>query len=809
MAEIQDTLTEAEGLIAAAQPNPAETLMRSLLAGLAEEDLLAWQIDLQRTIDRFLPKRRRALTAELERLLGHELEPESEQPESSPDRPRAPGPDSEHLAEMLRWDLADLSERHIFQWATYYRESLASYFDQYLELAQQSGQNAAEALAPLREAIAAHATEIFTKGFRHITDRDRAFATEIDRIAMQKSASGLQSFLDLPIEFCTTRGRVHSRRTLALRQACSSMVLGILSGYAEARFGEQSGGDALPRVPRSWAHTLPFLTAPDLARVVERLASGSIRDGIADAVSPLVAAIDDLSAPSHGYAPLPALAQFLWNDRRLDVALYPPPYSADPRNLEVQCFLDSTRIHQSHLREALHRNVSALVAPLKSDLQQHVAEDAQLRQIVALSGPDSGDRVRDDVISALEVAIYHQSSPRLASEPLRFNFARQFPLHNPHLTRYFHVYRASVRDLMKAFEARNGVRLWCSIRRSGKTTACLDLGETAGRSAVLIQTCAATDQIPDGTCLYDAVSAALGSGAQLGKSFFADAVKSCALGRADSFDRFVLVLDEYERLFGHLHAVAMASPEIRYTVVQPLLDQMVAFTRSNLLVLLGQQPNAHYILMDQNQLSAYVEQDPFPLFGLADGRAGGEFSELIEKVLTDRASFDAGFIQALYEETAGHPFLTVNLLIEFVEWLIYRERPANSLSLSIADYEEFAAERLTRERIATSPEYRFFREAIADATSAHGRERTPWLHAVYVCMRELARSAPAGAMRCTHAEFDQIVARTGLGDAGTDGSILLSTASQANFLAHDEKSVWPKVRLLARIAGATGGRVVA
>jgi hypothetical protein len=411
-------------------------------------------------------------------------------------------------------------------------------------------------------------------------------------------------------------------------------------------------------------------------------------------------------------------------------------------------------------------------------------------------------------VSALEVAIYHQSSPGVAAEPLRFNFARQFPLHNPHLTRYFHVYRESVRGLMQTFERRNGVRLWCSIRRSGKTTACLDLGDTAGSSAVLIQTCAATDQIPDGTRMYEAVSAALASGAPIGRSFLADLVESCTLGRANSFNRFVVVLDEYERLFDHLHATAIASPQTRYTVVQPLLDQMVAFAGSNLLVLLGQQPNAHYILMDQNQLSAYVEQDPFPLFGLVDGQVGGEFSELVEKVLTDRASVDAAFVQAVYEETAGHPFLTVNLLIDLVQWLIDKKRPVSALSLSEPDYAEFAAERFTRRHIATSPEYGYFRGVIEDATSVSGRDRTPWLHAVYVCMRELARSGSPGRMRCTHAEFEEIVARAGVGDAGVGGSMLLATASQANFLEHDETHVWPKVQLLGRIAAATGGRVV-
>src|SRR5204863_4372926 len=115
-----------------------------------------------------------------------------------------------------------------------------------------------------------------------------------------------------------------------------------------------------------------------------------------------------------------------------------------------------------------------------------------------------------------------------------------------------------------------------------------------------------------------------------------------------------------ETLFGRLKSAVAREPDLRYTVAQPLLNQMVSFTRENLLVFLGQQPNAHFILMDQNQLSAYVQQDSFPLFQHEDGTMQGELAELVRKVLTERVSVDPSFVDGVHSETAGHPFLAVN-----------------------------------------------------------------------------------------------------------------------------------------------------
>ena len=154
------------------------------------------------------------------------------------------------------------------------------------------------------------------------------------------------------------------------------------------------------------------------------------------------------------------------------------------------------------------------------------------------------------------------------------------------------------------------------------------------------------------------------------------------------------MLDEYETLFGRLNSAVMREPDLRYTVAQPLLNQMVTFTRDNRLVLLGQQPNAHFILMDQNQLSPYVEQDAFPLFEHDEGTTDGELAELVRKVLTERVHVEPEFLDGVVEETAGHPFLTVNMLVELGDWLIETERSVSSLTLDARDFERFRRQKL-------------------------------------------------------------------------------------------------------------------
>lgn len=805
MAKIDQFLAEIERLVESVKLQEAEERLASLIRTMGDDELKAWDADLRVTIDRFLPKRRRNLL----RALNERVHPENPRPalllRAKPEPEPVVALDVDSLQIEFQDELSDLSKRHIYQWSTFYRDSLSVYFERFLAAAR-TDETRSKVLNALREPLASHSEEIFNKGLRY-----RASKREPEAHVVAMTVNGLQRFLDLPIEFFSAKDtRVGIADARVLRSVSSAMLGAILDGFSRCKYGHLAGRAILPQQPGSWAHSLAFLTDADLAPLIDLIEPGEFRDGVTRAVRPLVQAFDDLSTKVGDYAPLTALAQFNPDSRRLNASIQPPPFAAEPQLIEILCYLDAAFVPRTDLYEAVNRNVGVVVASLRPDLRALVDGSERLKDIIVpVADDESGvGAVRQRVLSRLEFAIYSRRSPRMGAQPLQYNFAREFPLHNPFLTRYFHVYRSSVRELLRTFERRNGVRLWCSVRRSGKTTACMDLGSTTGSSVIVPQTCETTGQIPGGSLFYDSVCNALSEGRQLRTSYFQEIVQEAARERRSTEDRVVFVLDEYETLFGRLKSAVDREPDLRYTVAQPLLNQMVAFTRENLLVFLGQQPNAHFILMDQNQLSPYVEQDSFPLFQHDQVGVRGELAELIRKVLTEQVSVDRSFVEGIYLETAGHPFLTVNLLIEFVEWLIERERPVSSLQLNGGDLEKFTKDKLRPKHVSLSPEYRFFREAIGEALSTEARKTTPWLHAVYSCIRGVVRASPETFM-CTRADFEELVDRADLEAIGMGADLLLATGSQANFLAYDDEHVWPKIRLLSRLAAVTRGRVAA
>jgi hypothetical protein len=415
--------------------------------------------------------------------------------------------------------------------------------------------------------------------------------------------------------------------------------------------------------------------------------------------------------------------------------------------------------------------------------------------------------VREDaqqIYHNLALAIFDRRRKTLASDPLTFNFARDFPLFYPVLSKFFHVYRTSVRDLLRTIERRNGIRLWCSVRRSGKTVSCFDLGDSTGPSTVVSQTSAAIHPLPNATLFKDLVDAALSGESDLGKSFFIDTVKQCAPASPSETARYVFVLDEYERLFGKLASVAVARSDLEHRVVLPLLDQMVSFARDNLLIFMGQQPDAHYILMAQNQLSAYVQQDSFPLF-MHLGRSG-EFAELLRKVFRQVADFDTSFADLVFSETAGHPFLTVKLLVSFVDHLIDEGRRLGELSFHGDDFKQFVAVNLRPDRLGLSPEYDFFHKAISEAISPMGREKDPWLHVVYRSLQRLAQVSPR-TLRISRSDFRLLCEELRTHELGFTADRIISTATQSNFLDWTQDEVRIKIPLLGRLAAISRERV--
>lgn len=788
-----------------------------LMNQMGSDALSEWRPDLDRIISKFYKKRRKDL--ELCLADGIEAKPGSESLANIPNKVEdaalaAAQPEmtvSAHLIDAFRSDLEDLQQHHIFQWSTFYRDCFEKRFDQLLESANLAPEGSAAEVSTL---LSEHTVSVFSQGYEY------ACGTLGRDLAIRKSLAGLAQFLALQLEFYSERTTLASDRQSAtgLRTLFSAATSGILSGYSEVGFGWQSGAAILPRYQRLWVHYLAFLTPGDARRVAECIESDTLRESLGTTVIPLLETLQKFfhrESYAEDYWPLPTIGHFAWNQRRLDISIRPPRSAAAQRLLLLCAFLEEAFVSIEDIEESLSRNTVLVIAPLKPDVSKFVDERERLESIVvravrtaggAGSTPQAVSRTTvNQAYRVLDDTLYKLRSKLKSNSPITYNFAREFPLHHPELTSHYRVPRSSVRDLLRTFERRNGVRLWCSVRRSGKTMACLNMETTSGESKTIPQTCGVAANNPsaeDANAFYQGVRNAIESDRMISKTFVNDLVAACA--QTDISDRRgVLIIDEYETLFGLLKYAVLGNEGARYRTVQPILDQLVEFSKENLLVFLGQQPNAHYILMDQNQLAPYVTQDSFPLFEHVSGAATGEFKELVNKILADRIECAAGFLDRLFDETAGHPFLTANVLVEFVDWLIEQQRPQHGMQVRENDFLEFSQNRLGPNRILLSKEYEFFRQAASSALSAQGHHDNPWLYSVYWVVRLLADENP-GSQSVARNDFKELVQRVPIpdGNNGVDSSEILRTAAHSNFLAYDDYKVRVKVRTLGRIASA-------
>ena len=787
-------LREIERELRQGHAEQPEKMLLELMRDMRKETLSEWRPTLEPVIDRFQPKRRRLLREALDaRIRGRPAEVR-EPTANSVYEASPPVEETDNEAEF-REELGELSRTHIFQWATSYRDCLFRHFDQYLSRMETEADASAE--AAVRRCLAEHSHEVFAKGYGH--ERDTKDTTH--SAAVQKSVGGLVRFLDLPLDYYATRAANTYRQqpVLALRALFSAACLGILEGYAAVPFGQERGDSLLPTFSPRWGHNLAFLTPTAAKGVAELVKPGPLTEGIARSVIPLLASIDRLiNKRREDYFPLPLSSRFSWRGRFLEVGLRAPHFASSRPLMEARAYLDAEHAFSHALTEDRARNVALVVAPLKPDVRAFVRDrEALSGMVVDADGADSR-AVADMAEQVWGRTIYDLRSKR-TGQAISHNIARDFPLDTPNPMPFYRVQRTSVRDLLRTFDRTNGIRLWCSVRRSGKTTACFGLDYTAADSVIVSQTCG-TGPTDNARVFYDNVCAAAASGSLLGADFVEAGVAECSPVAADG-RRKVLIVDEYETLFAFLRAAAEQNTYVRYTVVQPLLNQLVEFARDNLLVLLGQQPDAHFILMDQNQLAPYVRQDPFPLFEHDGGTRAGEFGELVRRILTERIDFDPSFLGALHRETAGHPFLTVNVLCGLVDWLIEQKRPYRGLELREADFTGFLRAKLTNSQMAISRDYNFFRETIKQAMSETGYHNNTWLFTVYWVLREISRREPE-ELSIPRDRLPDLMTRIPASGPLPDPWEILQTATQANFLQYHEEDISVKIRTLGRLAAA-------
>ena len=804
MPKIEDHLAKIQAQMARNEREEPRRALEELIVQMSLQMLDEWDSDIMKLVNQFHHKKRRDLLRVVDRKRQGATQlppvPHGDSAATSPP-PLQPVEEKSNLSIAFDMALDDLAERHIFQWSTFYRECLDVHLSQFL--AEVPNMPSAHQYSTLSDPLSRHSQNIFARGYTYARSNGHSHDD-----AIQKSIGGLSRFLRLPLDYYSARWSSASdyESSHALRLLASGTLSGIVGGYCDASFGTTKGGAVLAQVPHRWMHCLAFLTPTHAESVVARIASGPLNKGVMTSVIPLLDALKVFFDRRHDdYFPIPVVGQYMGSQRRLDISIRPPRYAGSQRLVEVRAFLDRALVSTESLSDAARRQVAVVLAPLRPDLQKFVKEHVELETIV-VPATTTRAAVADRAAKALDQSLFALRGRPSKVSRITYNFAREFPLHNPGRAKFFHVDRTSVRDLLRTFERRNGVRLWCSVRRSGKTTACFDLESTTDDSVIVGQTCGAT-QSEGSTRFYDRVAEALDSGRMLQKTFLSDVIAECA--PVDLQDRrLVLVIDEYETLFGLLQTAVEDAQKLRYTVVQPILNQLRSFADENLLVFLGQQPNAHFILMDQNQLAPYVEQDAFPLFEHVVGTTKGEFADLVHRILGGHIDCGSGFMDVLFQETSGHPYLTATVLIEFVEWLI-EERRSQKRKIVERDFVEFLRERLCVERIQLSPEYDFFRKAAADAMSQRGYETNRWLFTAYWALRTLATGEQT-AFQVERAAFGTVMRRipVPVGEAEPDAADVLRSASLANFLAYDERWVSVKVRTLGRIAAAVQPSVV-
>ncbi|MYB36349.1 MAG: hypothetical protein F4Y26_02945 [Gammaproteobacteria bacterium] len=808
---VHDNLRRIESEIAkGARTQPAERL-KKLIEQIGPTELDAWKGDFESVIRSFEPPRQGGKAARRHRELVQSFEAAmvggAERPGPSVQDAREGYAISGRANDLddLRRDLKDLAAHHLFQWQSHYRPCLEHHLARVIHQAQVEFPHgfAREAFI---EMLGEHVQTTFGSGYDHA--RARRDGGKIDHdAAVRKSLGGLSSLLRIPLDFYALResNTVTHRHSSCLRSVMSAAVVAVLTGFANAEFGEVTGAHVLDESKGRWATYLAFLTPVDARHLCRKLANAEIAETIRVALLPLLEGIELFYGTNQrSFFPLPTEGAYRTAPARLDVFVRTPPDTPTRRCMATAYFeypslQDLEASHRlgvalivSALRPDVHRAaqrrdyLDKILVPVTADTDNHGL--AASRRSDA-SGQDAF-RIWDDALSAL------QSRWRGAS-PITYNFARDFPLRKPSEARHFHVERTSVRDLLRASARdRQGILLWCSVRRSGKTTACRDLTVGTDDASVILQTCGAATDIA-GSTFYRDFRGALGaakSGEVIADDFVVASIGRCPSGGVADAARQVLILDEYEKLFRHF-TVYEDDQRTRMLVLEPFLDQLVEFAAENLLVLLGQQPDAHFVLMDQNQLAPYVRQEAFPLFEHRQGTTSGEFADLIGKVFGGRIDFAADFADALYGEVAGHPWLTVNALVEFVEWLIAKERNLRE-RVSGTDFGKFVDERIAGAEISLREEFAFFRDYASRNMSATGYRSNPWIYTVYCILHGIGTSS------VTVDEFKRLVDRVPRprGQRLPAWDAVLQQATLANFLFHDGENVAARIPLLGRIA---------
>lgn len=712
--------------------------------------------------------------------------------------PPSPMERADRLSTRVAGMLRNLAEKHIFKWTPNYRDRLRFIFSTALTELPESGQLEPEVDA-IGKQFALHSEEIFSRGYKF--QISRGLSPDVAEI---KSISGLQSFLDLVLSiYLEYRQQVSSAKEAnVLWSVASAAISSLVRGYGAVQFDGGTGWSHLGKNLRSWVPPLGFCRGSELQPFFDDFPAAERSEDLRLVLCATALAAERMAHQFHGDAILlPRQSRMsIQEPIRLDITFSSKRKSIN-RDLIIICFW-SGEITSHAIRAAQSMCAAAIVGKL--DHGEHKSERAE--GVVDASELPSDQQH----IHHLSELIYAELEERGLSEEtnsdpavISHNFARDFPLDDPDFRRQFMVERHSVKSLLQDFDGSVGIHLWCSVRRSGKTTAALELADISGQSVVVAQTMDRVPRQPIQNIFSRKLRETFEANQGLSDDFFVEVVRECTLASTATDTkgrRIVFIIDEYESLFALINAYVHRDSDLKVLVALPLLSQMVDFATRNLLIFMGQRPDAYLVLSAQNQLSPLVQQYSFPLFQHIDSAPNTEFTQLLSYVLTEKLPFDASFATAVFEETSGHPYLTVNLMVDFCDWLIGNRFRISEERLSGQQFENFVKDRLTAAALKRSPHYEFFHGQMAEYLSEQARTDEPWLHAIASILKLLASKHPRN-FECPFASYEQWAAPFGA-EARMTAARLLSTGSQANFLKDKGGRVSPGIRLLARLAGS-------
>ena len=197
-------LAEISALIENNRVQTACELMEALIRSLDKDAVVLVSPDLRALIARLLPKRRKQMAAMLEAAL---LKPQrmvvtARDQKSSAVSVRTPALQEQDKIQVYASMLAELGNHHIFQWATFYRDTVGYIFKDLLGVLKEAETWDSKLESVSRE-FARHAQEIYQRG--HVRLAAGGFVSEVSEA---KSMNGLLRFLYLKIGRASCRERV-------------------------------------------------------------------------------------------------------------------------------------------------------------------------------------------------------------------------------------------------------------------------------------------------------------------------------------------------------------------------------------------------------------------------------------------------------------------------------------------------------------------------------------------------------------------------------------------------------------------------